>query len=263
MPNYELSAKIEDGSRLAEVFNTVLRKLDLERIVSSPRTFQDLDNESAPDAMLMFYTSILYEKWMHGVIARLRRWEREIGTYLNDYQGSWRYYACSNRIDMINEYGGADSDYDKDGNLIKENITDDQLIPYTIVRELSTEGYDIVKDTTPKDLAGLATALELHARTTPQQILGLMGLPQAQPYKAEKDPDGNIVLTPMTEEDIELKKISDSVNGEEMFQTILFTCKNITHIHNTINNLTPTENNTEILKIILQDTQNLLGCEDM
>ncbi len=152
---------IDSDLPLAKAFNRILSKIETIRIMSTPRVFDDSRGEMAAFKMQNFYESLLWEKWLHGVWKRLEEWPLVINDYFDEYDGSWKYYACSKRLDFIKEWGSDDEeDYNPDGSIKTEGITQEQLKYHTVFRDLYFDGgVDIVQDTTPNDLESLICSL--------------------------------------------------------------------------------------------------------
>ena len=105
-PFYELLSRIDDDSLLANFFNKVLGNLDMERIISAPRTYRHKDDENSRYCIDLFYDTCLWEMYLHQFIYKLNGWIKTLDEYLTEFSGSWKYYASSKRIESVNEYGG-------------------------------------------------------------------------------------------------------------------------------------------------------------
>ena len=161
---YEFFQKIEDKSKLAALFNNVMDKINILRIATAPRFFGDKNEMFAE----RYYDTCLWETWLHEAIDTLRIWEKELGGYIEDFNGSWKYYASYKRIESIKRFGGEDGDYNEDGSIRTENITDEELKPYTITDSLFNKGMrDIVLDADMNDLypmcLAVSTSTKIHA----------------------------------------------------------------------------------------------------
>lgn len=157
---------------LAKAFNRVISKIGTLRIMSYPRKFGDLTGEFAAFNMLSFYETVLWEQWLHGVFERLEEWENTINVYFDEYQGSWKYYALSKRLDFLDEYSSEDDeDYNPDGTIKTQGITHEQLKYFTVFNDLYHDCVDIVQDTKPDDLYSLISALDTNSQISIIDIL--------------------------------------------------------------------------------------------
>lgn len=122
---YDLFSRIKDGSRLADLFNQVMHKLDIVRIVSAPSTFEMVNKDE--QCVELFYESCLWELYFHGVVDKLNRWVKVLNEYESEFGSNWKYYASSKRLESIKEYGGDDKDYDTEGNIRTLNLSNEDL----------------------------------------------------------------------------------------------------------------------------------------
>ena len=146
--NYLFFTKVSDRTPLGRLFNEVFGVLNIPRGASAPDTTTDngwMNSEQA----LVFYEMCLLEKYLHSIIDNLSEWLSLTKKYANEFQYSWKYFAISHRIDLINEFGGDENDYNDDGS-IRTDFTDEELIDYTIVTELANPNFrSIFLSTTP------------------------------------------------------------------------------------------------------------------
>lgn len=252
---YELHQTIKDNSRLAKIFNSILSKCNLQRIISCPRTFEDMKSEYLAENMYLFYIGTLHELWMHKTVSRLKEWREKINEYLSDYNGSHVYYACCKRLEYIKEWGGEKYDYDENGEIKTEGIDKELMQPYTIVSELKEYGRDIVTETVPEDLQGLATALDIHAKSDISEIFRNDAI---HPYRMQTDEYGETIMVEMSREDMELMKIARSVNATDMLLAAKNVCSCVNEIYNDILELDPEEDNKERLTHICYNISALL-----
>ncbi len=165
---YEFPKKIDDDSVLAKNLNKVLHGLFLFRLVASPSTFEHYQKMKKEGVADMFYLSCLFVKWATECVERVKSWQSVTSDYLSEYNGSWRYYAASKRLESIREYGGDDDDYDGEGNVIEAGISDEKLSRYSVVGDLYFDDCrDAVQETKCDDLAWLKAALILKSEFDP------------------------------------------------------------------------------------------------
>lgn len=180
---YEFFKKIEDKSKLAALFNNVMDKINILRIATAPRFFGDKNEIFAE----RYYDTCLWEIWLHEAIDTLRIWEKELGEYIEEFNGSWKYYASYKRIESIKRFGGEDSDYNEDGSIRTENITDEELKPYTITDSLFNKGMrDIVLDADMDDLYPMCLSVSTSTKIHAEDYFSTIGKP-IPVYKKNED----------------------------------------------------------------------------
>ena len=156
---------IDSQQPLAKAFNKVISKVSTLRIMTAPRIFADAKGEEASFKMVYYYQTMLWEKWMHEVVARLNEWVNIIDEYFDEFEGNWRYYALAKRLDFLKEYGSdEDDDYNEDGTFKTEGVTDEQLRYHTVFRDLYHDCVDIVQDCCADDLLPLIEAIDTNSR---------------------------------------------------------------------------------------------------
>lgn len=158
---YEFMSRVDNTCKLASFLNNVLEELDIVRIISGPKTFDYVKtHENIQKDVWLFYESSLWDKWLTEIVPTLTDWVNCIDTYFNEYLGSWKFFAAADRINCIREFGGEPEDYDADGNIIAEGISDEKLAGYSVLSHLVQDDWmDIVQDTSPDDLTGMYSAL--------------------------------------------------------------------------------------------------------
>ena len=213
----ELVEPIENKMSLARAFNRIVSKIQMLRIMSFPRTFEDAKGEMAAFKMQSFYETIHWEKWLHGVLDRLEEWTTTIHEYFDEYSGSWEYYALSKRLDFIHEYGSDDeNDYNPDGTVKTKNITHEQLKYHTIFSELYHECVDIVQDTKPNDLLPLINTLDTSARFSIIDFLQKVSGKEITCYTLDKGGE----LRPIGREEREERKVSEMIEAVDLGQLV-------------------------------------------
>ena len=133
--NYIKFDKVDGGTPLGRLFNEVFNALELPRGISAPSS-STVNGWNNSEQALLFYEMCLIEEYLHSIIENLTRWKVIAEKYANEFHYSWKYYALSDRIDFIKEEGGEDSDYNDDGS-IRTDVSDEELINYTVVNELA------------------------------------------------------------------------------------------------------------------------------
>ena len=209
---------IEGEQPLAIAFNKVISKITTLWIMTRPRIFDDTKGEEAAFKMITYYQILLWEKWMHGVVQRLKEWTSTIDEYFDEFNGSWEYYALSKRLDFLNEFGGDDEDYNADGSIKTTDITHEQLKYHTVFSDLYHDCVDIVQDTKPTDLYSLINAIEANSRVSIIDILQKVSGKEITAYTVGDD--GN--LRPVTFADRELHKVSEMVEAHD-YSLVIYT----------------------------------------
>lgn len=255
---YKVLQRIEDDSNLAYVFNEALRSLEVIRICSSPTTFEKAIKDEGEHCADLFYETCLWEMYLHSVISKLHEWEDGLNEYFNEFEGSWRYYASSKRIECIREYGGDEQDYDDEGNIRTMNLTDKELEVYTIINDLMHDDWkDIVQETKPEHLNGLCAALQTQAKISITDILKNISGAEIDSYKT--DEVGNMVR--MTFADKVLMKASDENKADDLSVVILFVCNSIQIIIEKIKSLSRFNDNKNELSSMYKDIGFLLSMD--
>lgn len=249
---YKLFTRIDDKSKLAFFFNEVLSKLDIIRIFSCPTTFEKLDKGIA----LRFYEGCLWEMYFHKVVSKLNHWNTLLYNYFTEYEGSWKYYASSKRLELIKEYGGEDSDYDSSGNIRTLNLSTEDLKHYTIVSDMIPDDWeDIAQETKPEHLETLCISLKVEAKTSLTDIFKKSTGQELTMYKEE-----NGKMVPMTFADKALSQASDEAFADGYSALILYVCKEMQFIIERIKGLDKFKDNKEELEsisVVINDLLNL------
>ena len=251
---------IDSELPLAKAFNRIISDLELLRIMTNPRIFSDSTDKEAPFRMHNYYLTVLWERWLHGVFNRLVEWANTISSYFDKYNGSWEYYALSQRLEFIKEYGSDDEDdYNPDDTIKTTGITHEQLKYHTIFRDLYHDCVDIVQDAKPDNLYPMITTLDAKSRFSVIDVLQKSTGQQVTSYILEK----NGHLRPMTFAEQELVKVSGMVkamdNGQLVY-TIAQIMESLTSELETIANSDRAfSDNHDLLNAILNDATSVLN----
>lgn len=253
MRNYDIFSYIEDNSSLALLFNEILSKLNIVRLVSAPATFELL--ESQEQDLRLFHETCLWEMYMHGVVSKLNEWIEVLEEYESEFGANWEYYASSKRLESIKSYGGEESDYDGDGNIRTQNLTHEDLEHYTVVNDLvQDDRRDIVQETTPEQLSFLILVIERRAKTSFAEIFRKAFNQDLPTYKQDKD--GNMVR--MTFADHAMQKASDELQADDLSSAVLFVCRSIRLLVEKTRKLDPFSDNKDVLQAMRNDMLALL-----
>ncbi|MBR4646221.1 MAG: hypothetical protein IKO75_03830 [Bacteroidales bacterium] len=255
----ELIEPIESDTPLAKAFNRVMAKIQLLRIMSIPRVFRDSKDEMAAFRMQNYYETVLWEKWLHGVLGRLEEWSKTINAYFDEFNGSWKYYALSKRLDFIREFGSdVEEDYNSDGSIKTQSITREQLKYHTLFSDLYHDSVDIVQDTEPSDLYSLMSALNANSCMSIIDVLQQLSCKGIRSYIVDKN--GNIRLA--TEDDRTQMRISELAEAIDLGQLVFAVAQLMETLTSEIESIYKSdrafEDNHDILNDMLCDTTAIL-----
>ena len=251
---------IDSELPLAKAFNRIISDLELLRIMTNPRIFSDSTDKEAPFRMHNYYLTVLWERWLHGVFNRLVEWANTISTYFDEYNGSWKYYALSQRLEFIKEYGSDDEDdYNPDDTIKTTGITHEQLKYHTVFRDLYHDCVDIVQDTKPDDLYPMITTLDAKSRFSVIDVLQKATGKQITSYILNEK--GN--LRPMTFADKELIMVTNMVKAMDNGQLVYTIAQIMESMTSEIESIAKSDkafsDNHDLLNAILNDTTSVLN----
>jgi len=255
--SYTSFGYIEDDSKLALMFNAIMKRLSPMRMLCAPVSFRK-EESIAGFQDEKFCDFCRYELWMHSVVDRLNRWQERLCDYFVEYGGSWKYYAASNRLSSISEYGGEGSDYDAGGIIRTEGLTDDEYEPYTIVRELYGEDcIDIVQDTLPQDLNGLCSDLVANSRI--DILKGLREVFGKNVQAFHQDENGE--MKPLSQEEHDLDMVSGQVAAEDDSKRLMGVIGCMHGIFHIIRSCKYNDDNTELLQMVQDASAGMLALD--
>lgn len=253
-PFYDIMCRVEEDCILAVYFNKVINELDTVKILFAPKTFEDTKKENR-DFADRFYQSCLWELWFHHSLSRLHKWDNTLNEYFSEYEGKWKFYACSKRLESINEYGGEESDYNEDGSIRTLNLTEDDLRHHTVLGEMVQDDCrDIVQETTYADLQDMILCLETHASFSISDVFKECFGKEITTYK--QDENGNMV--PMDFADKAMDKAVKQYTADGMSASIMLVCEFIQRIIRDIRAMDKFSDNTDKLIQIHSDVRNIL-----
>jgi len=214
---YSRFEPIGSKSNLAMLFDKVLDKLNISRMVYAPKIFEDINGDHYEKSAGMFYETCLWEMYLHGTFKRLHEWKEIITEYIDEFDSNWVYYASSKRIDCIREYGGEPSDYNEDGS-IKTDVDNNELLSYSVISDLVFDDWmDIVQDTKTEHLNGLFRAIQIDSGMCIFDFFQSIGH-ELKTYR--RDENGNMVE--MTWADKELDKVSKRDFAENLSLYLMY-----------------------------------------
>ena len=220
----------------------------------APKTFEDTKEENR-DFAERFYQSCLWELWFYRSLSRLHEWDDTLNKYFSEYEGKWKFYACSKRIESINEYGGEESDYNEDGSIRTLNLTEDDLRHHTALGEMVQDDWrDIVQETTCADLQYMISCLKTHASFSLSDAFKECFGKEIATYK--QDENGNMV--PMSFADKAMDKAVEQYTADGMAIGITLVCEFIQRIIRDIRAMDKFSDNRDKLIQIHKDVRNIL-----
>lgn len=177
---YTFFKKLEGNAPLVVFFNQVMKELDAMRVMLAPARTFSRNYKSVPygypsSTAFAFYEFCLLEEYFKSVIDHLAKWSSYAEQYNGEFAGRWRYYAASDRLESINEYGGEDDDYDDDGNVLLD-VTDSKLKSYSLVNQMRDYN-DIFLTSKPSDWLLIYNALHVQSEMSIFKIFEHMGTP--------------------------------------------------------------------------------------
>ena len=263
MINYDFMSKIDDNSRLAFYLNKVMGEMFLFRLVSAPSTFEFLKEHSKGTDMMMFYQSCLFEMWAHGVVKKVKEWQKITNEYLDEYEGNCRYYAAGKRLELLKEGYGDEEDYDVNGNPVERELTEKEYEEFSVISDLYLDDWrDIAQDTKPEHLTWLRSSLRLQAELDPVDMIKKSFGVEIQMYKDVRDEDGEIVdMMPMSREERELKSISESVEADDMYSFVILVCDALNKKCKELREMDRLADNVEEIRSLNSFCAKLLECK--
>lgn len=207
---------IEQDCNLAELFNHVLKHLRQARMAAAPIDFEE-EEETKSEQIVLFYESCLWELYLHGVINRLITWREAVSKYLGEYGGSWRYYASSKRLDSIRKDGGEPEDFDENGEIRIDGISDEELEGYTLKYDLYTSIRNAAISAYPRHLEGLFYMLIGCSRVDEIEMINRTFGKKLKHYK--EDEEGN--MEEMTFAEIVQQKALKQTSMEDLVKMVV------------------------------------------
>lgn len=258
----EFMEPIHSELPLAKAFNRIISELNLLRIMSNPRVFTDSTDEMAAFRMQNYFLTILWEKWLHGVFNRLVEWANTISRYFDEFDGSWEYYALSQRIEFIKEFGSDDEDaYNPNDSFKTNGITHEQLRYHTVFNDLYHDCVDIVQDTKPDDLLLMITTLEAKSRLSLIDVLQRATGQQVTSYILDKEG----CCRPMTFAEKELVKVNGMVKAMDLGHLVYTIAQLMESLTKEVEAIAKSDeafnDNRDILNALLKDASSILNLQ--
>lgn len=202
-----------DNKTVLQLFiDKIKKRMTLQKIMSTPRTFEDLHSDFYDEMSKAYYTIKLCDDWLDEVPMRIEKWINVIDEYFDEFIGSWEYYATAKRLDWINQEGAEEEDLDDDGNIRKHGLTHDDLRFHTIINELYMfECRDIVQDFIPDDINHIVRAVMFDTAIDIKQMFRDVAGKSIDTYVMDEE-TGELHLEEFPE--YELRKVSNELDAE-------------------------------------------------
>ena len=255
MRSYVCFQPIDKDCNLARFFNHIMDRLGSMRMLCTPDSFRR-DESIADFADEKFCDFCRYEQWMHATVERLLDWSDTIDEYFTEYQGSWKYYAASQRLSALRELD--DDGYLMPGNDDGDELKDSDYKDFTILSDLFDDGWkDIVQDTVPDDIKGLCADIVADSR-----INFLDGLKQTfgdavQPFRQTEDG----TMRPISREEYELNFVAGQVDADDDATRMMAVAAGIHGILHVFRTCRYNDDNTELLRMAADATQAMLDMD--
>ncbi|MBS4041604.1 MAG: hypothetical protein KGZ81_13530 [Flavobacteriales bacterium] len=171
----------DSQTKLAQLFNIAMDRVKTARHFIAPSCTSIVASKGCADferesfMAQKFYQLCLTEIYYHQVIHYLTEWKQMATQYNNEFAGNWKYYALSKHIELINEYGGDEEDYN-DGGSLRTELTNQELSHSTIVNEMR-DFNDIFLTTGLFSLTEIYAILLLDSELSLQKIFAQIGKP--------------------------------------------------------------------------------------
>ena len=240
---------IKGDAPIAAFFNHVMQTLAPMRMLCCPDSFV-VDEKIEPFNDRKYCDTIRYEIWMHNVVTRLEAWHSTLTEYFDEYNGSWKYYAASKRLEGIREYGGDEKDYNADGTVRTEGLKDEELESYSVISDLCHDDFkDIVQDTTMEHIKFLcADVISCSQLDIVKGLKEHFGAENVRTYRA--DEDGNI--HPLSNSEYAIGRVREQVTAEDNSKRLLAIVSGIQGLNIIFGECKYNEDNTEALSLALK-----------
>lgn len=243
--SYEFFENIDHESALAKFLNKVFHQLHLIRMISAPMIFNESEKVSTKikgydsEKMMHFYQTCLFEVYAHSLVRKLEEWRCSIDEYLNQFNGSWEYYARSKRLECIDTYGGEDNDYNEDGS-VNTDISVDEIVRYSIILDLIPEDWkDIVLNKNYEDLNFICLQINVNGSFSLREMLNAMGADNLKSYRVSEE--GQMIEN--SEDDEILHKVQERNKSEDVSIQLCSIVMIVTNIIQELKDLPKSEDN--------------------
>ena len=178
--NFVNTSPVEVNCHLDKIINKALKSFTTAAIISTPRTFEDVRNmELFKNMSEQYFIVTLGVEYLKTLSERLVKWENDIDEYFSEFDGKWKFYAASKRLEFLKEYSGDDEDYDPEtGEIRTEGLPDSAYEIFTILHEIyDNESRDIIQDFFPADIMNIISVVKADASIDLRKAFGVADLP--------------------------------------------------------------------------------------
>jgi hypothetical protein len=185
--SYSFFQEVDESTKLGQLINCAFAKLSTVRMMCCPQFYaQEAENQKALTSGL-FYDLCLGELYLHSLVENLHQWQEILYKYNGEFEGSWKYYAASKRLDYIKEYGGDEDDYLEDGS-VKINISEEELTQYSVVDDLVSNFFrSIFLETKPEDLFRFLQYIVINANLNVNDVFQQTTGKKLKTYRIENE----------------------------------------------------------------------------
>ena len=203
----------ESKTPLERFLDKIKHRMTMQKIMSTPRTFEDLRMGHTTEMAEAYYVIKLCDDWVNEIPVRVNLWINVIDEYFGEFQGQWKYYAIAKRLDSIKEYGPDERDLDENGEIRKDNLTNDDLKYHTVFNDLYFyELRDILQDFIMEDIAHIQRAVMFDTVVDFKKMFRDVTGKDVDSYNVDPE-TGELRKSEFGE--YELHKAADSVDAED------------------------------------------------
>lgn len=245
---------VEVRCKYDEVVNKCLKSFTTAAIIMTPRTFDDMRKPKDTTNMAIgFFSLSICIDYLKESADRLWKWSNIIDNYLVEFNGSWKYYAASRRLEFIKENGGDEEDYDENGEIITEGLPDDAYSCYTVMDDLfDAMSRDVVQDTRQEDVHQIISVICADASLDMRKIFG-------KPINTYTfDDEGHIKK--MSQEEQDLSLVEKQVQADDFSSLVIILFRGIWYLCQLLKERAKKhvyEDNVEFLKEIRQHVEDI------
>lgn len=270
--------RIQSDTSLAKVYNMYMSKLFQYDHLNHPATemsMKDYNGDMFPYDYKLNKSRAFFElKILDTSLNRLYDSVIEaislIENYFTEYNSDCRYFATSERIKSLNEYGGGDiSDWD-DNNQVIYKDDEESIKDYTFVRELgrfiairNSEGYrgEIIGASNPEDFIRFSTIIINESLLSPSRLMSEFFNKEFTLHIPEYDANGNVVnmiaegLADRVEREINVDIVNESIVSE--FNFTLKLGQRISERYSQLDNTKDNKSELNAILLLLKELRDL------
>lgn len=245
---YSRFHQFDGDCALERFFNTLMGRMQTMRTISSPLMIDTENHDDRIIADSVFADFCRFEIWMHSVVGRLYEWRNSIDEYFTEFEGSWKYYAASKRLEYLREFEmGHDT--------VKGGLSDEEYESFSIVSQILDDGWlDPAK--TSRLVSAICACLASCARVhMPSKIMEFF----KDDVMICKLEDG--MLKEVTRDEMDLQMASEEVEADDDALRVLAVCGGVQAVLAIIGTLKYNEDNMEALNSARNVVQAILDMD--